>query len=169
MRVRADLSSREGRGAAPAPLTTPARFPFAFRGACGRLPAVAGRKKIPLGQSDFGHAPFAGLNLEGLPLAAPTEADTPPPPAAPPPAPRNRGRVDIIRQKAGRGGKTVTVITGFVGIGLPEKERLAKTIQKSCGTGGTVKEGRIERQGHNRAVAPRILREAGFRPVFAGG
>jgi translation initiation factor 1 len=81
----------------------------------------------------------------------------------------NRGRVDIIRQKAGRGGKTVTVVCGFVGIGLPEKERLAKQMQKSCGAGGTVKEGRIEIQGDQRAAVARILSEAGFRPVLAGG
>jgi translation initiation factor 1 len=82
---------------------------------------------------------------------------------------KNRGRVDIIRQKAGRGGKTVTVIKGFVGIGLPEKERLTKAMQKSCGTGGTVKGGQIEIQGDKRDEVARILREAGFRPVFAGG
>ncbi len=82
---------------------------------------------------------------------------------------RDRGRVDIIRQKAGRGGKTVTVVKGFVGIGLPEKEQLARIMQKTCGAGGTVKEGRIEIQGDNRAEVARILTEAGFRPVFAGG
>jgi translation initiation factor 1 len=60
---------------------------------------------------------------------------------------KNRGRVDIIRQTAGRGGKVVTVIKGFAGIGLPEKERLAKAMQKACGTGGTVKDGRIENSG----------------------
>ena len=59
--------------------------------------------------------------------------------------------MDIIRQKAGRGGKTVTVIKGFVGIGLPEKEQLAKAMQKACGTGGTVKNGQIEIQGDKRA------------------
>ena len=94
------------------------------------------------------------------------QAEAPAPQIAPV---RNRGRVDIIRQKAGRGGKTVTVITGFVGIGLLEKEALAKAIQRSCGTGGTVKEGRIEIQGDKREEAARILAEAGFRPVFAGG
>jgi translation initiation factor 1 len=82
---------------------------------------------------------------------------------------RNRGRVDITREKAGRGGKTVTVVSGFVGIGLPEKEQLAKKMQKACGTGGTVKEGRIEIQGDRRDEIARILAEAGFRPVFAGG
>jgi translation initiation factor 1 len=82
---------------------------------------------------------------------------------------RNRGRVDILREKAGRGGKTVTVATGFVGIGLPEKEQLAKKMQRACGAGGTVKDGRIEIQGDKRDEVARILTEAGFRPVFAGG
>jgi translation initiation factor 1 len=128
---------------------------------------VAGRNKIPLGQSDFGHTPFAGLNIEGTPVTENSQPEPPPRPVGP--AKKNRGRVDIIRQKAGRGGKTVTVITGFVGIGLPEKESLAKAIQRACGTGGTVKEGRIEIQGDKREEAARILTEAGFRPVFAGG
>ena len=82
---------------------------------------------------------------------------------------KNRGRVDIIRQTAHRGGKTVTVVTNFVGIGMPEKEALAKKMQKACGTGGTVKGGNIEIQGERREQVAEILKEAGFRPVFAGG
>ena len=82
---------------------------------------------------------------------------------------KNRGRVDIQRQTGSRGGKTVTVVSGFVGIGLPEKERLARKIQKACGVGGTVKEGRIEIRGDKREEVARILTEAGFRPVLAGG
>ena len=127
-------------------------------------------KRIPMsGDQPFGHNPFAGLNSEGLP-PAPEEKRVEAGEAAPLIKPKkNRGRVDIIRQTAHRGGKTVTVVTGFVGIGLPEKERLAKEMQKSCGTGGTVKEGRIEIQGDRRAEVARILTEAGFLPVFAGG
>ncbi len=113
----------------------------------------------------FGQNPFAGLSSEGLPQGP---ADQPGEPAAAPPT-KKRGRVDIIRQTAGRGGKTVTVVTNFIGIGLPEKEQLAKKMQKVCGTGGTVKEGRIEIQGDKRTEVARILEEAGFRPVFAGG
>ena len=82
---------------------------------------------------------------------------------------RNRGRVDIVRETAGRGGKTVTVVKNFIGIGSPEKEKLAKEMQKACGCGGTVKEGRIEIQGDKREEVARILTNAGFRPVFAGG
>jgi translation initiation factor 1 len=77
--------------------------------------------------------------------------------------------VDIIRQTAHRGGKTVTVVTGFLGISLAEKEQLAKKMQQACGAGGTVKEGRIEIQGDQRETVARILTHAGFRPVFAGG
>jgi len=81
----------------------------------------------------------------------------------------NRGRVDIIRQTAHRGGKAVTVAKNFVGIGLPEKQELAKKIQKACGVGGTVKDGNIEIQGDKRDEVKRILAEAGFNPVFSGG
>jgi translation initiation factor 1 len=120
-------------------------------------------------EQGFGHNPFAALSAEGLPPGVLSAAsDSGPPQEAGPPR-KNRGRVDIIRQKAGRGGKTVTVIKGFVGIGLPEKEQLAKAMQKACGTGGTVKNGQIEIQGDKRAEVARILSEASFRPVFAGG
>ncbi len=81
----------------------------------------------------------------------------------------NRGRVNIIRQTAHRGGKGVTVAKNFVGIGLEEKRELAKKIQKACGVGGAVKDGNIEIQGDKREEVKRILTEAGFKPVFAGG
>ncbi len=111
-------------------------------------------------------SPFASLKEVALPPARGKVAH----PVAPPPAQaKNRGRVDIIRQTAHRGGKTVTVITGFVGIGQDEKEQLAKEMQKACGVGGTVKDGRIEIQGDRRDDVARILTKAGFRPVFAGG
>jgi len=81
----------------------------------------------------------------------------------------SRGRVDIVRQTANRGGKGVTVVKNFTGIGLPEKKELAKKMQKACGVGGTVKDGCIEIQGDKREEVKRILTEAGFNPVFAGG
>lgn len=86
-----------------------------------------------------------------------------------PAKPKNRGRVDIKRSTAGRGGKTVTVVSGFIGIGLPEKEKLAKQIRNACGCGGTVKDGQIEIQGDKREQIAVILTDAGFRPVMAGG
>ncbi|MSU31389.1 MAG: translation initiation factor [Pedosphaera sp.] len=108
------------------------------------------------------NSPFAGLDSSELPPGKPLSEPLPIPK-------KNRGRVDIVREKAGRGGKTVTVVQNFIGIGLPEKESLAKKMQRTCGTGGTVKEGRIEIQGDQREVVARILIEAGFKPVMAGG
>ena len=130
---------------------------------------MSSNKRIPTdGGSSLSHNPFAALSSEGLPPAPATLPEDSATASATKPM-KNRGRVDIIRQKAGRGGKTVTVVTGFVGIGLPEKEKLAKAMQRTCGTGGTVKDGNIEIQGDKREEIARILTEAGFRPVFAGG
>jgi translation initiation factor 1 len=124
------------------------------------------------GGNPLANNPFANLNLEGLPEGpadipanAPTDSKTSKRGAKN----KNRGRVEIRRTTAHRGGKTVTMISGFVGIGSPEKESLAKQMQKTCGVGGTVKEGNIEIQGDQREKVAVILTEAGFRPVFAGG
>ena len=133
---------------------------------------MSGEENNPTdGNSTFGQNPFAALSAEGLPAgpeAQPGKSGSQPSSSRSTPN-KNRGRVDIIRQKAHRGGKTVTVITNFVGIGLPEKEKLARQMQKACGVGGTLKEGRIEIQGEKREEVARILIEAGFKPVFAGG
>jgi translation initiation factor 1 len=132
---------------------------------------MSGPGKIPTnGGQSLGQNPFASLGNAGLP-AGPGPASAPAPSATrgTPPAERNRGRVDIKRTTAGRGGKTVTLVTGFVGIGLPEKESLCKKMRGACGCGGTVKDGDIEIQGDQRDTVARILREAGFRPVLAGG
>ena len=125
-------------------------------------------KHIPTdGGAGFGHNPFDALSSDGLPPGPENSpADSAPPSK---PAKKSRGRVDILRVKAGRGGKTVTVVKNFTGIGLPEKEQLARAMQKACGTGGTVKNGQIEIQGDKRAEVARILTEANFHPVFAGG
>ena len=100
--------------------------------------------------------PGARRKLQPAPAGAPAVEE-----------PRLGGR--RAARTAGRGGKTVTIASGFVGIGQAEKEQLAKKIQKACGAGGTVKEGCIEIQGDKREQVARILSEAGFRPVFAGG
>ena len=113
--------------------------------------------------------PFAAMKKVDLPVAPEVRTGVTAHTAAPITPKKSRGRVDIIRQTAHRGGKTVTVVTGFTGIGLAEKETLSKEMQKACGAGGTVKEGRIEIQGDQRDAVARILTNAGFRPVRAGG
>ncbi len=81
----------------------------------------------------------------------------------------NRGRVDIIRQTAHRGGKAVTVVTNFPPIEAGEKKELLKKMQKTCGVGGAIKGGNIEIQGDKRDQVKQVLIDAGFKPVFAGG
>lgn len=128
------------------------------------------KKHLPTSDEPFGwKSPFAALKdvtLQSTGTQPPTRDRAEKTPVAPK---RNRGRVDILRSTAHRGGKTVTVVTGFVGVCQAEKERLAKEMQKACGAGGTVKEGRIEIQGEHRDTVARILTNAGFRPVFVGG
>lgn len=130
--------------------------------------------KVTIDEEGLTPNPFGALaGLRSMPAGK--GASTNPPPAGPANASRrgqkntNRGRVDIVRQTAHRGGKGVTVAKNFVGISLTEKQDLAKKLQKACGVGGTVKDGCIEIQGDKREEMKRILTEAGFNPVFAGG
>ena len=112
--------------------------------------------------------PFEELELNGLPSGS-ESSNNYKLPSKREKKKSDRGRVDIIRQTAHRGGKAVTVVTNFPPIELLEKKELAKKMQKSCSVGGTVKDGNIEIQGDNREEVKRILLEAGFKPVFAGG
>ena len=128
------------------------------------------KKRIPTSDEPFvWNSPFASLKNVELPPAPDARISVGRSGAVPNVPKKDRGRVDIKRQTAHRGGKTVTVISGFLGISLAEKETLAKEMQKACGVGGTVKEGRIAIQGAKRVEVSRILTNAGFRPVFAGG
>jgi translation initiation factor 1 len=81
---------------------------------------------------------------------------------------KTQQRVRVQRTKAGKGGKLVTAITGME---VPEAEAkaLLKTLKAKAGTGGTLKDGVIELQGDQVAVALAALTEAGFRPKQAGG
>ena len=81
---------------------------------------------------------------------------------------KGQQQVRVQRTKAGKGGKTVTVISGLA---LPkgEAEALLKQLKTSTGTGGTLKEGVIELQGDQVAAALAALERAGFRPKQAGG
>ena len=78
------------------------------------------------------------------------------------------GIARIRREKAGRGGKTVTTIAG-----LPVDEAalaaFAKRLKTACGTGGTVRDGTIELQGDHRDAVLAFLAKEGFRGKLAGG
>jgi len=73
--------------------------------------------------------------------------------------------VKIQREKKGRGGKTVTVISGLSG----DLKSLKKDLQKHCGTGGALKNGLIEIQGDHGPKLRDFLESMGYRAKLAGG
>ncbi len=80
-------------------------------------------------------------------------------------APAGDGIVRVSRTKAGRKGKTVTLVTGLPPGDLDE---VAKELKKLCGSGGAVKEGAVELQGdHRERVAERL--GGRYRVKLAGG
>ncbi|EJX05890.1 translation initiation factor SUI1 [gut metagenome] len=68
-------------------------------------------------------------------------------------------RVSI--EKKGRGGKTVTLVRGFIGREEDLKE-LGKLLKTKCGVGGSIKEGEILIQGEFKARITELLKAEGY-------
>ena len=60
-----------------------------------------------------------------------------------------------------RGGKAVTLVTGFVGM-QADLEELGKKLKNFCGTGGSVKNGEAIVQGDQREKVRQWLIKQGF-------
>ena len=76
-----------------------------------------------------------------------------------PPARQNL-RVGIDRRN--RGGKQVTLVSGFVGR-EEDLSALAKTLKTRCGVGGTAKDGEILIQGDFRDRIVQLLLAMGYK------
>ena len=82
--------------------------------------------------------------------------------------PLGDGNVRVSRQTKGRRGKAVTVIEGLP-LDAKGLHRLARQLKRTCGAGGTVKEGTIEIQGDHRDELVRQLQAQGYKAKPAGG
>lgn len=82
--------------------------------------------------------------------------------------PAGDGVLRISREKAGRGGKTVTVVRGAL-LDAAGLAALAKRLKAASGSGGTVKDGVIEIQGDHADRLVAWLAQDGFNVKRAGG
>jgi translation initiation factor 1 len=78
------------------------------------------------------------------------------------------GIVRVRRETKGRGGKTVTTVSG-IELGGEALRNLASDLKRRCGTGGTAKDGVIEIQGDHRETIVAELSRRGYTAKLAGG
>ena len=75
--------------------------------------------------------------------------------------PKNQQKLRVGIEKKGRGGKTVTLIKGFIGSEEDLKD-LGKLLKTKCGVGGSAKEGEIIIQGEFKQRIIELLKAEGY-------
>ena len=93
-------------------------------------------------------------------------ADNQPVPVATLPPAQQQLRVQLDKKQ--RGGKQVTLVTGFVGAEA-DLQALGKLLKTRCGVGGSAKDGEIVVQGDLRDKVLELLLKAGYKAKKAGG
>lgn len=116
-------------------------------------------------QDSLDNNPFSTLDFSGINIADGKGINLVPSKSVA--ASGKKGRVNLRREKAGRGGKTVSVLEGISA--TDERREILAIIKKQCGCGGTVKGECIEIQGDKRDEITKVLTEQGYRVVLSGG
>ncbi len=120
------------------------------------------RKVVYTSSDDYSGAPQKPAEPPAVAGNAPAN------PAAVRPVLQKDTPVRVSRERKGRGGKTVSIITG---VKSPESGRqgLLKLLKNKLGTGGTLEEETIVIQGDHRERIVEILNELGYKAKVAGG
>lgn len=75
--------------------------------------------------------------------------------------PKNQQKLRVQIEKNGRGGKTVTIVRGFVGT-EDDLKSVGKFLKTKCGVGGSVKDGEIIIQGDLKEKIVTLLKSDGY-------
>lgn len=82
--------------------------------------------------------------------------------------PKNQQKLIVSIDRKQRGGKSVTLIQGFIGTD-DDLNQLAKLLKNKCGVGGSAKDGEIIIQGEHKQKIGDILTKEGYKVKFSGG
>jgi translation initiation factor 1 len=116
-----------------------------------------------------GRCPVCGKRLDRCTCGpASNRPARPPDPARQPPKLPRDGVVRLLRDRKGRGGKTVTLVAGLTA-SPAALAALASDLKRLCGTGGTVRGDVIEIQGDVRERIRPELERRGYTVKLAGG